>query len=198
MTQTSAKNVVRINENKQLLVESPHTKSQVVGRSNLDANNRQAWYEFGADLEYQFVDLLSRQGIPAEINPQKHGNKYAPDIFVHGVMSDLKTQQNPFFTAGKKLCDPSWTVTFNRKDYVRYKNNYPYLNIYFWVAWEEQERFGVQVSERTGVWLISFRQLRSAIEHGLPEHFYETRKSPDDRNAKSSFLLDLRYMRKIL
>jgi|TARA_R110002167_G_scaffold205322_1_gene409322 hypothetical protein len=162
-------------------------------------NDRMYWYGRGEDLEREFVGLCGKNGIDAEINPEKATNKYAPDIIVSGRVSDLKCQHDPFFMAGKRYgCDPQKSVTFNRKDYERYMKLYPALAIYFWVKFSKQERFGIPIEEMNGIWRIGFPYLCMIIEDGCPEHTYETRGLPGDKNAKSSFILNLNKMFRIL
>ncbi|MDO4705225.1 MAG: hypothetical protein Q4A98_03305 [Comamonadaceae bacterium] len=69
----------------------------------------------------------------ARINPAKNMDKTAPDLIIDGAISDLKTQNTPFFTASRYGLDPRFAVTFNRKDYERYKRIYPSIVIYFWI-----------------------------------------------------------------
>lgn len=151
------------------------------------------WYQHGERLEETFVELcVTRLKIDARINPEKELNKTAPDLVVEGTLADLKTQNTPFFTAGRYGLDPRFAVTFNRKDYERYKSRYPNIVIYFWLDWAQTEWNDIQVDYLGGFFRLPFREVAALIEQGAPEHSYIRRRDPADRNAKSSFLLDIR------
>ena len=157
------------------------------------------WCHHGEKFEHTFVELCrAHLGIDAKINPDKQTNIYAPDLIVEGVISDLKVQNTPFFVARRYGLDPRHTVTFNRKDYERYKKLYPGINIYFWVEWTQTEsKFG-KVEYMAGIYRLSFERLAKLIEDGAPEHRYIHRKNDTGGNAKSSFLLDLGKFEQLL
>ena len=151
------------------------------------------WYLHGEGLETSFVSLCqTRLRLDARINPEKEHDRTVPDLVVEGRLADLKTQNTPFFTSGRYRLDPRFTVTFNRKDYERYKHLYPGIEIYFWLDWKQTEsRWGV-VDYYGGFFRLPFSDVAALIEKGAPEHHYIHRQYPGDRNAKSSFLLDVR------
>lgn len=158
-----------------------------------DTEDRGWWYPHGEDLERQFVGLCrTRLKIDAAINPAKAGDKYAPDLVVDGILSDLKVQNTPFFMSGKYGRDPRYTVVFNRKDYARYKYRYPHIDIFFWVHWMQTTSQWGDIEYLGGVYRLSFESVAAMIEAGAPEHRYQYRQGPHDMNAKSSFLLDIR------
>lgn len=158
-----------------------------------DTEDRSWWYMHGERLEEQFVTLCrNRLNINAEINPEKVSDSTAPDLVVDGILADLKTQNTPFFTAGRYKMDPRYSVTFNRKDYERYKTKYPSIVIYFWLDWMQTQWRNNQVEYLGGIYRLPFAQVKEIIEQGAPEHVYMHRQTPGDRNAKSSFLLDVR------
>lgn len=158
-----------------------------------DTEDRNWWYLHGINLEESFVRICTqRLSIRAMINPAKRHDKYAPDLCVDNTLADLKTQNTPFFTARKYGLDPQYTFTFNRKDYERYKANYPHIDIYVWIDWRQVEGFGAKVNYLGGFFRLPFADVARLIEAGAKEHFYLRRQDPNDRNAKSSFLLDIR------
>lgn len=158
-----------------------------------DTEDRGWWYIHGEKLEERFVRLCrARLAMDAQINPAKELDKTAPDLLVDGLLADLKTQNTPFFTAGRYGLDPRFTVTFNRKDYGRYKKLYPDVVIYFWIDWRQTTWRDSSVAYLGGVYRLPFADVAALIESPAPEHFYINRQSPGDRNAKSSFLLDIR------
>mgnify|MGYP003376655832 CR=1 FL=1 len=158
-----------------------------------DTEDRGWWYVHGEQLEVSFVTLCQeRLNLDALINPAKDLDSTAPDLVVEGVLADLKTQNTPFFTAGRYGLDPRFTVTFNRKDYERYKALYPGIVIYFWIDWKQTTWGNNSVDYFGGVFRLPFERVAALIDGGAKEHAYINRTSPDDRNAKSSFLLDIR------
>lgn len=151
------------------------------------------WLRHGEGLEHRFVEIcLSKLNLDASINPEKALNPMVPDLIMEGKLADLKTQNTPFFTAGRYGLEPRFAVTFNRKDYERYQTLYPHLIIYFWVDWIQTEWKEMRVDYLGGIFRLPFKDVAHMIERGAPEHHYKHRGDPGDRNAKSSFLLDIR------
>lgn len=157
------------------------------------------WVEAGADKELDFVErVLPQLGFSAAINPEKAHDPYAPDLVVNGHVADLKSQRTPFFKAQELYgVDPQFAVSFNAKDYRRYCEHYPEIDIFYWVVWQTTVRH-VDGEERSvkpmaGVWRASFPALRHRIEHeSVRSHAYLHRLLDGRGNGKSSFLFDLR------
>ena len=63
--------------------------------------NKKAWVELGSKYEKEFVKLLGKCRIKAEINPQKKIDPYVPDLLVEGRVAELKTRRTPFFKTAK-------------------------------------------------------------------------------------------------
>lgn len=160
----------------------------------LDTENKIAWCFYGRKKEDVFVDdICPYLGIKAIINPEKKTNVYAPDLIVDGIVSDLKYQGLPFFTAGIKWGkDPQYAVSFNCKDYERYTQKYPDINIYFWINWERTQFSELSVRPMWGVWEIPFPVLSYIIDRNPVVHAYERRTNDSQGNAKSSYILDVR------
>lgn len=177
-----------------------------------DTEDRYWWYKYGEVGEQFFVDWvcpdLDLDGI---INPEKEVNPTVPDLLVDGKLSDLKTQKTPFFTAGryhKKVdgisvpFDPTYTVTFNVKDFNRYSALYPSIDIYFWVKWKDTvyaptQGDKIEVAPISGVWVSSFEALRELIyRNEYPIHAYARRQGKTG-NATESFLIDLRDLKQL-
>ena len=91
-----------------------------------NTEDKQWWVIEWAKREVLFVEKVCPElGLLAGINPEKSSNRYAPDLVVSGLIADLKCQQTPFFKARDLYgLDPQFAVTFNRKDYLRYKEQY--------------------------------------------------------------------------
>jgi hypothetical protein len=161
-----------------------------------DLQNKHLWCGKGERIEQAFVRNYGDQ-LDLHINPEKASNPYAPDLQkTNGNLADLKTQNTPFFKAGKLYgIDPSYAVVFNRKDYERYKKHYPLLEIYFWVEWHSVKfkmgSFVQTVEYINGVWSIPFTELVQVADRS-PEHSYQQRVNDQLGNAKSSFVMDIR------
>lgn len=171
----------------------------------MDTENKQWWCKHGCDLERQFVaEVCPRIGLECVINPQKLKDKYAPDLLLYGHLADLKTQFTPFFTASKHKkpngvrYDPANTVTFNEKDYLRYSELYPDIDILFWASWGSVHKFDTYVPKIDGVWYIRFKDLAAIIERGdVSKHRYRNRETDTKGNAKASYLIDLGDLHRI-
>lgn len=164
-----------------------------------NTEDRAQWYVWGEDVEGDFIaQIVPKLGIDLRINPEKAQEPWAIDLydFTHQRYADLKAQNTPFFTAGKYRYygvpyDPTYTVTFNKKDYERYKMEHPDCDIYFWVHWQQLEYKSMRVNPLYGVWRAPFSRLAEKIEAGeVSLHQYQYRVN-DDHNAKESYLFNL-------
>lgn len=164
-----------------------------------NTENRSWWYVWGEDEEKDFVThIVPRLGIDLRINPQKMEEPWAIDLYdyTHNRYADLKTQKTPFFTAGKYkygrvFYDPTYTVTFNKKDYDRYIQKYPTCDIYFWINWQQLSYNHISVKKLYGVWRAPFMKMARKIQVGeVALHTYQHRMD-DDHNAKESYLFNL-------
>lgn len=161
--------------------------------------DRTKWYEWGEDEEADFVEKIVPQiGLDIRKNPEKEHCSWAIDLFdyTNDRPADLKVQNTPFFTVAKyhycgKRCDPTYSVTFNRKDYESYQANYPDCSIYFWVHWTQREYHDITVPELYGVWRAELSKLGKRIQRGeAPLHAYQNRQT-DDHNARDSYVFSL-------
>lgn len=171
-----------------------------------NTEDRDKWYSWGEDYERDFIDkIVPLIKIDIRKNPEKETCSWAIDLvdFTHKRYADLKVQATPFFTAGSskhsycgRRYDPTYTVTFNKKDYEKYRRDYPGCDIYYWVNWRQLEYYysngdSVLVKPLKGVWRASFASMCDLIEHDLVSlHAYQHRTT-DDHNAKESYLFDL-------
>lgn len=171
------------------------------------------WHIHGESFENVFVNsICPRIGLKAEINPAKTNDKTAPDLLVNGKIADLKTQNTPFFTSGKYKkkdkgkpvsFDPSYTVTFNVKDYERYKRLYPDIEIFFWIQWkvleyESKSGWKTIVEPVNGIWYSNFENIIHLIkDKEYPVHSYLRRRGDTEGNAKDSYLIDLRDLKQL-
>lgn len=157
------------------------------------------WCEAGAEKECVFVEqVLPLLGFSGVINPAKQYDPFAPDLVVNGHLADLKSQRTPFFKAKELFgVDPQFAVSFNDKDYHRYAEQYPDIDIYYWVVWQTTSRRIAgeerRVKPMAGVWRASFAALRNRIEHeSVRSHTYLHRLLDGQGNGKSSYMFDLR------
>ena len=162
-----------------------------------NTEDKKAWYKHGERMENHFVSTVAPSiGIDVIINPEKKTNKYAHDLILDGTKrADLKHQGTPFFMAGRYDFNPMETVSFNKKDYERYKSIYPDIFVVFWVQWDKQSRYGVNVDAQNGVWIYSLDELGEQIKDA-PLHTYQKRIKDKRGNAKDSYLIKLDSYRK--
>lgn len=163
-----------------------------------DTEDKLWWTEHGARMEVRFVaEVAPRLGLDALLNPAKASDPFAPDLLVRGQLADLKVQNTPFFTAARYGLDPQHTVTFNRKDYLRYSELYPTIELFFWVAWTTLEwparQPRARVQKMAGLREVPFAELASRVEDGrTPLHSYIRCVGGRAGNATESYLFDLR------
>ena len=143
-----------------------------------DNQAKDEWCRHGEVLENEFI---ARYGelLQLQINPEKATNKYAPDLTHPCGIADLKTQATPFRTAGRYGIPTERAVTFNRKDAVRYYQNYPEIHLYFWVRFLNP----------SVIYTIGFDELVPILKDA-PTHTYQQRKGDTSGNARESFVLD--------
>lgn len=167
--------------------------------SKFNTEDKGSWVVEGASLEVDFVErvvpFLKRD---IRIHPDKKTNPYSIDLYDYDKdrPADLKTQETPFFLVAKKYPGfgyaPRHAVTFNRKDYERYKKYYPDCDIYYYVDWKQTEFRDVRIEPLTGVWVAAFRDMRALIEQKkVALHPYRFRQG-DQINARDSYIFDLR------
>lgn len=172
-------------------------------KSKFNTEDKQKWCTEGEELEKAFVErIVPYLNVKLEINPDKCDNPCVIDLIdlTNGKYADLKSQNTPFFTAGRfyygenkeHKYEPTYTVTFNKKDYENYRNNYPGCDIYWCINWTQLNYDTNYVAPLEGVWRAKFIDMANKIEKGeVYLHEYLHRKN-DDINAKDSYLFDLR------
>jgi hypothetical protein len=174
-----------------------------LGTDEHDTEDKSYWVEEYTKKETQFCKIMTFIGIPTEINPEKEFNKYAPDILVNRRLADLKYTSTPFYTAYKNYnLNPRYAVTFNDKDYNRYKANYPDIILYFWLDFMDSKghKYGVNIDidKCSHIFEVPFKQVMNDIESDKVQyHNYLRRENDIKGNAKGSYLLDVRTMNKI-
>lgn len=180
----------------------PYAKFKRVAERNqaiFNTEDRDRWYELGNNEELDFLkNVVPKTGLDIIINPEKTSAPWAIDLFdrTNNRYADLKTQNTPFFYCSQykyngKPYDPSYTVTFNRKDYEYYSSDYPECDIYFWVNWTQLEYKNIHVQPICGVWRASFSKMAELIQKNAVALHKYTHRANDDHNAKDSFLFSL-------
>jgi hypothetical protein len=164
-----------------------------------DTEDTRWWYARGEEKEAFFISTIApRLGITAARNPEKDTDPTAPDLLVDGKRAELKNQETPFFKAKKYYrVDPQFAVSFNLGDYEKYKEKYPEMDIFFWVDWQELEKFDIKLRQMFGVYRVPFKQLAYAIETGQVKlHEYDKRKWQTrlgiNKDEKFSYGFDVR------
>jgi len=161
-----------------------------------DAQDKAWFVAYGQAVEQRFVDEIAPLlGLPIRIHPDKAMNPYGPDLLIGGSqLADLKTKIRPFFTSEKLFgIPPTYAMSFNRKDYLRYREKYPSIVLYWWIVREPEERYGIKTCAIEGVWRVRFAELAARIEAGeAPLHEYQNRVNDQQGNGKSSYIFDLR------
>ena len=171
----------------------------------MDLQDKQSWCEHGRELEDLFIDKFGEK-LSLEINKDKSDNVYAVDMYntKDELLSDLKSQNTPFFLAGKKYnIDPQFAVVFNQKDKLNYikktsdGSDGSDIYIYFWVKWKKQERFNVKVLGIDAIFRVKFSSLLKLLDDNKL-HQYKQRRNDNKGNAKASYVLDVRDLDLVL
>lgn len=164
-----------------------------------NTENRVLWYEWGENEEEDFIqNVVPMMGVDIIINPRKRVAPWEIDLIdrTNNKYADLKTQNTPFFTAGRYLYsgvpyNPTYSVTFNKKDYENYLRSHPECDIYFWINWTQLRYRDIVVEPLHGVWRASFSRMREKIENDeVVLHTYIHRTN-DNHNAKDSYVFNL-------
>lgn len=174
--------------------------SQISTPSNQD---KRYWCEaYGITTEKHFVDTaLEGLDVTGYINPAKEINKYTHDLYLQ-VQSDLKTVRTPFFKAMiHHNIDPQYAVTFNKKDALRYSDQYPNILVVFDVKWESDscvkviggQEYRVEPMHLIAAGFLS--DIARAIEaDGNQVIEYMFREDDKRGNAKESYVFDVRRL----
>lgn len=168
-----------------------------------NTEDKLAWCEIGLEKELEFVSFMNgKTQRTICINPEKEHNKYAPDLLSNGLIADLKMQETPFFTSGRYTYSPQHVVTFNEKDYLRYKEKYPDITIFFWVRWARTvypDNPSISVDKMSVIWEVPFSVLADKIRRGVfPLHAYQRRVDDTNGNAKRSYVLNMKLFKPLL
>jgi len=164
-----------------------------------NTEDKEWWVIEWRKQEDAFVNSVApKLDLKAEINPEKFYNPYAADLIVNGRIADLKCQQTPFFKSEILFNIPNqYAVTFNHKDYLRYKVKYPSIMIYFWIDWKDLSKTirgeTYRVEPMAGIWRVGFENLKENIEkQNVNHHYYQRRVGDTAGNAIDSYVFDVR------
>lgn len=172
----------------------------------IDTEDKLAWCkQYGVKAELAFAaGRMLDVGLATYVNPLKNRDVFTHDLFTI-FPSDLKTVRTPLFKA-KELygLDPQYTVTFNHKDAVRYRDIYPNIVVIFDVRWDEanckkqigSDHYQVHPMHVTYAGFLS--DIRNAIKaSGNKQIEYARRRDDSSGNAKASYVFDIRHLHKI-
>lgn len=170
----------------------------------MNTEDKLAWCEkYGEEAEHEFaVKRLHQLGIPGFVNPAKLTDKFTHDLC--GIFqADLKTVRTPLFKANELYGIPAqYAVTFNEKDAIRYKKNYPNILVIFDILWEATEMqiggtlYSVQPMHMTVAGFLG--NIRRAIKAGGNKRIeYQRRVDDTAGNAKTSFVFDCRLLHRL-
>jgi hypothetical protein len=166
----------------------------------MDTEDKTAWCNHGAVKEVDFANSrLFDIGLAGHINLAKKNDPYTHDLFVQFPV-DLKSVTTPLFKAQDLYgLDPQYTVTFNHKDAVRYKEKYPNILVLFDINWETLEKdigghvYHVDPMHVTVAGFLSDIS-RAIKKSGMHKIEYKNRVNDDAGNAKVSWVFDLRLL----
>jgi len=185
-------------------------KSRVEGMPDyLNTEDKESFTNFASKYQepkfVEFINDLAYLEFKVEINPKKTEDKYDHDLLINGYKGDLKTQHTPFYRAKDFYnLDPQWAITYNHKDYVRYKNNYTNKNLPFYIIFdvirknEFNQKYEIRTDAMRAIFMCDVRKLENLIEtNQIPLHSYVNRQDDNKGNAKSSYVFDVRHLRMI-
>ena len=150
----------------------------------IDTENKDAWCEYGANLETQFITRKFND-VEVKINGLKSSDKYTYDLRIE-LPADLKSIKTKWiFSQDMFGIPPERAISINEKDFIRYAKHYPNILIILDVEWD-------------GVYSITVVRARHLIREGkAKKHVYEKRKDDIKGNAKCSYIFDLNDLDKL-
>lgn len=163
----------------------------------ISTEDKKEWCKSGAEFEIKFCETMQSLGFDIKINPEKNTNKYAPDLLFSGRVSDLKHIDTPFFLSKKYSgIDSEFAVTFNEKDLLRYKRKYPEIIILFYVSFKKSSMLGNCCDEHVACYWEDLEEIEKMCDNSKVVE-YKNRINDTNGNAKKSFILDVRNMRRL-
>ena len=164
----------------------------------MNTEDKRAWCEYGDRAEKEFsIGRLFDLGLSGGVNLGKRTDPYTHDLFVN-FPADLKSIRTPLFKARDLYqLDPQYTITFNAKDGLRYRDKYPNIIVIFDIKWEVLRKdidgfpYEVDPMHLTVAGFLS--DIRRAIKKsGSHKIVYQRRINDEEGNAKESWVFDAR------
>lgn len=162
-----------------------------------DTEDKGHWCLEGENNEIAFLRMFGEKYFFI-LNPPKRVDKYAPDLLsqTNNKITDLKAQGIPFFKAEILYgIDPTYAVTFNIKDKLRYEKYYPEIDILYYVNWRavkvNMNGSIYTVEPHEGIYRIPFSELLTLLRKA-PIHNYQRRQNDQQGNARKSYVFDIR------
>lgn len=168
---------------------------------NTNTEDKLSYCKEASDVqEPAFVEFINGLNglVTLRINPDKEFDPYTHDLIVNGAPGDLKTQDTPFFKSETLYdIDPQWAITYNHKDYLRYKKKYTSVGknvvLFFDVTRKDEVKYDVKTFPMRAIFYTKASDIEKMIENKeVPLHEYLNRKNDDQGNAKSSYVIDVR------
>jgi hypothetical protein len=168
---------------------------------NTNTEDKLAYCKKASDeQEPKFVEFMNGLNglVKLKMNPDKEFDPYTHDLTVHGAPGDLKTQDTPFFKAEVLYdIDPQWAITYNHKDYLRYKSKYTDkgsdIILFFDVTRKNETKYDVKTFPMRAIFYTKASDVEKLIESSqVPLHEYINRKNDTSGNAKNSYVIDVR------
>ena len=169
---------------------------------SIDPQDKKSWIKEGEKYEKLFFDLSDKHyGLKTRFNPEKLEDPTRPDLQVliddKWIYGDLKTVRTPLFSAKKFSkyydLDPSYSVTFNHIDYIKYLSEFWYepFKVFFWINWEKQTNYGVTVEARQGLWIADIHLIDELICQSKTGFIIYKNRVKSKTNAKCSHVVSL-------
>jgi len=182
-----------------------------------DTEDKMHWIEESNVREKNFCLIMKKLGKNLIINPDKRAKPTEPDLLDVDTnnLAELKTIFTPIFTIPwlypKHTFVPQYTATFDRPDYENYLSNYPGLQVYFFVRWDELQYIDkkgkydpISVKPMLGIWLTSIEEIhREITNRKIPYRLKLIRKDgtnkifDKDGNSKYNYPLDVRWFEEL-
>ena len=156
-----------------------------------DYADKEGWYKYGEHTEKYFAEVFCPSiGIyNIRINPEKEYNKYAPDLLIDDNLADLKGCYKPFFTTQSKFgMPPESSVSFDRVDYCRYMSYYSSIKTIFWLDWEAQCKYGVDVKEVRAIYVLPLSYIHKLVINKTAKEYNITKRGFDKDHFKKNVL----------
>jgi len=156
----------------------------------LDTEDKAAWVQGSKAGEDRFREIC---GLYWDLELVENSDIYGPDfvMVLSGVEAEYKHRETPFHQAGRLFgIPPRYAFTYNVRDHVRYRREYPGVHIFVRCVWLKQDpRFRPErFLDACGHGSFAYWD---KLVQAAPIHHYG-RREDDPVNKKRSYVLDIR------